>query len=567
MSRPFVAIVSHSEAFNAVAHARYDLFPVALRIRQSESQLAEAEIDVRRPDEGLSSLSGRRVLISMSEVLLFDGVLSAIPRGLVGDIVSIYAVAHPPKREHLEGQLAELADTLKASPHYDALFVPQGNEGEWSEILAGRTQVLTFSRIQGAPFLSDMTGGATHMNIRPLVGTVEYDAGPGVSKRFGIRLEARWKQLITQTLSDSGALWDFETMTPDGIIEDFPSRGTQVGDGFTVVESRAERKTRFGKPKTRTLEIEVGTDASELDPAFIEESQQKITMDIHELDLGLSLRYRTDVERTERAEFSVPVAIQPGAALQEEEWEELTLRDLTQGDSSRPWQPNYDYAVGDQVIDGIHVYRARVAHTSGRDRDAGNWIQQGEARYLSSRRISSFFKSDRGQAAIRHALRRVVARATAAARTVSVSFEAPMPRRPWKVTPDMTVGMTSDKLPGGAARGRLVEYELAWENGRRSFSGRIACTPGLGISGEAPVAGTVQGDTPTARGRMSIAVEMGADEQEERVNSMASGGLGGMEIPETIIRIRTTPVSSSHFEQEVSVPISGTITFEEQVGT
>lgn len=569
MTRPYVALVSDTAAFDPDTHSRWDLFPNSLTIRQSESQLAEVEMDVPQFTGDVSALSNRRILVSAKGILLSDGILSVVPRGLVGQALTLTAVGRPPHQETLDQQLAELADQTKIAPYYDPLFVPQGQENEWSEILAGRTEVLTYSRIQGAPSLSPMTSGASHLDVYPMAGSVEYEEGPGVAKRYGVRLEAKWKQLVSHELYDLGVFRGLETMTPEGIVSDFPKVGAQIGDGFTVVRSTARVATQFGKPKQRIavfIEAPVGQD--ELDPAFIEEGTQEAFIDTYEMELELGVRYRTDVERNERAEFSVPVEIQPGAVLKKEEWEDLSLRDLTQADSAKPWQPNFQYEVGDEVVDGKYVYRARIAHLSGNDRTPGNWVQVGESEYLTSRRIASFFKSARGNRALRHAMLRVIARATAAARTVSVSFETKMPRRPWQITPNMTVGMSSPKLPGGFARGRLVEYALTWDRGRRSFSGRLACTPGLGAGGQQPSVGEAQGKVPTVRGRMAIAIEMAGEDQENRILEMTNGGASiPDEIPETVIRITTKPASSTRFEQEVSVPISGTIAFEEQART
>lgn len=559
MSFPFVALVEDDTVFNPQTHARWDLYPLSLSIRQSESQLADLELVVRRPVGGLSAIANRRVIVSMSGKLLFDGVLSMMPQGIIGEDVTLKAVAKPIKQEDLDRQLAVLADLLKTAPHWEPLCVPAGKENDWAELLAARTQVLNYSRNRGAPFMTNALGGTAVIRVYPFDGSVSYESEPGVAQIYGVRLEAKWKQIVLQTITDNGAFRDFRTMTPDGIIEGFPKVGTPIGDGFNVIESRARMNIRRGKPIIeKSVAVLVPVDADELDPAFIEEGEQILKGDVVKLDARLRVRYIDQIPRTEHVEISTPALVQKPALLQSEDWEDLPLRDLTEVAQAQPWQPNTFYPTGYFVAEADKIYSARVDHTSGDERELGNWVQIGDSRYVTSRAIATFFKTDRGATVLEHALLRMKARATMDARQVKVSFEAAMPAKPWEVSFN-TYSMTSERLPGGFAKGRLVEYALTWNNGERLFSGKIACVPGTNSNIEAPAVGPVTGLVPVARGRMSVDVEMAADEQERELLS------GAVLILPTVVRIKTTPVPSSGFEQTLNVPISRPFSFPQDV--
>lgn len=561
MSRPFVALVSNTAVFNPDVHARYDLYPQRLALRQAESQRAEIEIDVMLPAGGLQALTNRRVLVSQGGVLLFDGILDPVPVGIQGQSVTITAIARPPGETAGDDQLAAFGETLKVAPFWDPLFVPQGRENDYAELLAARTEVLTFDRVQGAPSLSPMLGGRDNMSIRPFVGTLKPEKGTGVARKYGLRLEAKWKQLVSERHDHRGALDNLATFTPSGIVADFPKAGTTIGDGFTVVESRAEVRQRFRRDIIeRTAEVDVAVDAAEeLDPAFLGQGTQKYKLDAVEMDMDLRLEYRGEVERTERLEIDLPVSIDAHHYSVNEEIETITLRDLTQGDEVDHWQPDTNYEEGDERIDGAYIYRARIDHFSGSARTPGNWILVGESRYVASRRISSFFRSERGQLALQHAARRILARAYAAGRCVKASFETTMPRRPWMVTPNMRINIRADQH---SASGRLVEYELVWADGGRTFAGTIAYAPIVDHADlpPSPKIGLIEGNIPSASGRVVVEVQNAAAEQETKI----TGNNKTLTLPETIIKITTAPASATSFEQDMTVKTEGGIGFTEE---
>ncbi|MFC3088532.1 hypothetical protein [Tabrizicola soli] len=565
MSQRYLAIVGDTEAWNPAVHQRHDLGPFDVTFNHRESELATARITVTNPQASLSSLDGRRVLISTKGRLLFDGILTGVPRGLVDQKLTLEAVSRPADPAVLDAQLAVLAEGAKVAPYWDPLFIPDGRDDDWAELLAGRSEVLAHSRIQGVPSLCDALGGATNMEIQPLNGSVSYSLESNVATKYGVKLTAKWKQLAAMRFDDGGQFWNLSSMTPDGLIESFPKEGSTLSDGFTVVRSTIEKAET---PEDGYAVVWAVTD-EELDPEWTFEGTQATTLMRYEIDAHIEVEYRWEVARTETATMSVQSRAQAGVIGQSEEWEEMELRDLVERDRRAPWSPNTTYEVDDEVVDGRNAYRCRTEHISGRTRTAAEWSLLGPSSYIATRQYVSFFKSARGRAAVEHALERMKARARLAARSVRISFEAPMPARPWLVTHDMTISLESPKLPGGFATGRLVEYSLSWANGRASFSGTIACAAGLGDIA-APTIGTAEGSTPESIGRMDVFVDNDGRAQLEWFEENVPEGSvteGSLDVPETVIQIHTYPAAATSFEQAVSFPIYGAIGIPTQVQT
>ncbi|MDR5654884.1 hypothetical protein [Ruixingdingia sedimenti] len=581
MSVPYVAIVSPTEEWNPAVHQRRDLLPLSLEIEGRDSSVPTATLSVQNPNLAPSELSDKRILISDRGRLIFDGILEPAPIGLVDDVITLLANARPPVEEDLKAAMNALATPLKVSPYWEPLCVPQGQEEEWSEILAARASVVAHSRIQGAPSVVDALTGSTVLTVKPRKGRVRYQEGEKIAGTYGVKLKAAWKELVTQPIElnikseDSSGIFDrLETYTWEGIVENFPKAGDTLGDGFSVLRSECEldvEDDRADPPVIVPVEEFVASfvpGEAELDPFIKKLGTQKVKFQCAAIRARLNLEYRWEAERTETAEFKFPIVAQPGATNAEENIEELSLRPLTDGTGARSWQPNTAYEVGDEIADGRFIYRCRVDHTSGATRTGAEWVFVGETNYLAARRISSFFRSARGAAVLAHALERAKTRARFAARKVRVSFEAAMPK-PWHVTEDMRIaldaGPAPNRLPGGYATGRLVEYRLTWDRGERLFSGVIACCVGTGVLSE-PTLGAVTGSAPGASGRVEVVVENDREAQREALENAQTVVEGEPsfnleQLPETIIRITTTPAAATSFESDISVPISGSLGF------
>lgn len=585
MSTPFIALVEPTETWNPAIHQRRDLLPLTLDIVGQDFSTPTATMTVQNPNLAASELSNKRILISDRGRLIFDGVLEAAPIGLVDDVITLLANARPPVEEDLLAAMNALATPLKVAPYWEPLCVPQGQEDDWSEILAARAAVVAHSRIQGAPSVCDALTGSTVLTMKPRKGSTKYGEVEKIPGVYGAKLKAAWKELITQPFElairseDSDSVFDrLETYTWEGIVQDFPKVGESLGDGFYITGSECVLDVEDPRAETPVIVPVEEFVASfvpgeaELDPFIKLRGTQKVKFECAAIKAKLNIEYRWEAERNETAEFKFPIFAQPGAMNADENIEELSLRPLTDGTNVPSWQPNTEYGVGNEIADGRFIYRCRVAHTSGANRTGGEWIFVGETNYLAARRVASFFRSSRGAAVLAHALERAKTRARFAARSMRVQFEAAMPK-PWHVTEDMRIvldaGPAPNRLPGGTATGRLVEYRLSWDRGERLFSGTIACCIGTGATDE-PTLGAITSRAPGASGRVEVVVENDRAAQRQALEAAQTVVEGEPafnleQMPETVIRISTTPAAATSFEQTVNVPISGMLGFPLQV--
>ncbi|OOY22487.1 hypothetical protein BMI91_19590 [Thioclava sediminum] len=550
----YLAIVDASDEFDASVHSRNDLTAYNLEISQAESELALMTLDIDNPRTSLSGIVGERVLASESGVLLFDGVVSSVPRGSVAETLSIEVTG---KRGEVDQQIAAVIESLKVAPGYDPLFIPDGSEDDPAEVLAGYSKVLAYSRTGGGVAAVDALSGASNLQLMPLDGSLQYDRSD-VAKTFGVSLGVRWKQLISTSFRDDGWFSGLSTMTPEAFASDFPKEGGTIGDGFRITHAVCkEQLDGFGRQQREKLEREIDVPDDELDPAWIAAGKIPQRAELAPMLAELGISYSAELNRSETCAFSVEAGIQSGAVGSDAEVESIDLRDITDLPSAVLWQPFTDYLADDLVIDGSHTYKARADHTSGATRDAENWILVGETSYLASRRQSSFFLADRGQAAIAHAVERIRARARIASRCIRVSFEAKMPK-PAMVTDDCTVTLTHPRIPGGTVTGRLVQYSLKWsgDDGSRIMSGTIAAAAGTGQADTASV--STAGNIPVASGaRVSVSVSGNGEEQRADFNA-------GTDIQSTTLTVQTTPAASTELELDLDVTVTGEVGIPKQ---
>lgn len=545
---PYIALVSDEETFDPETHSRLDIEAFSVEIPQSEEQIAIAKIEMRNPRAILSSLSDRRIFISERGHLIFDGRISLIPRGSVSKTISIEAVA---REDDLDDQISALVESLKVPPYWDPLFVASGSENDPSEILAGYSKVLAYSRTGGGVAAVDALGGATTLEIIPEEGSLDYERDL-VPAAYSLKISAAWKQALQQTFRDDSVLFGLKTMTPDEIASSLRWLGANMSEGFSVLESNATvRADAFGNQDVEELTQERDISEDELDPIFIEAGTWEARAQIATMDVALSVEYTGEVNRKESCTLIVSPGLQADADDGTTEEEQVNLRSLAAQATTQPWQPQTEYSEGDQVVDAGNVYGARVDHFSGNTRAAENWTLIGEASYIASRRAASFFRSGRGQEAIAHAMERLRARARFASRSVMVSFSAPMPN-PWLVTEDCQISLSHPRLPGGQVVGRLVEYTLSWKSdGTRMMSGRIAAAVGADEDDTAEF-DIDPGYAPSSSARVVFSVENDGEDQRTAFENQD-------EIRPTKIKVQTIPPAATDFDQEVSVSISGEI--------
>lgn len=502
----YFALVSEGEAFDPITHAREDLEVFSLTISHDEGEFARAEIEIQNPR---LALTDKRILISEDGTLVFDGYFTAVPRGALDETVDVEAVARP---KDADDRIAALVATLKTAPHYDSLFVPEDAQDDPAEVLAGWGRVLAWPRTTHAVEAVDILGdGGAALTVEPFVGTVDLDITDSVPTTASLNVSVQWNQILTKSF-DVGE-FPIETMTPDGVIDNWPKIGSELSSGFRVIRSEI-RAGQGGVMDAGPREVKASRAVSsdELDPAFEAEGAFDDKAEIVSLYGALTVQSRHELRRKETASLSLDADVQPVLNSSAEDVEEIALRDITQNPGHPAWSDQTDYLVGDIVIRGVSEYQARENHHSGRRFDEDRWNYLGEASYITSRSVSSFFNSTRGQEAAEHMKARLEARLRYLSRAVQVSCSCEMPDLAL-IGHHSLCTIQDPRIPGGSATGRVVSYSLQWSGGARTAGITIACAAGNGVG--ASVA--ISADTaPETEHLVSVSFDASnlADEQE-----------------------------------------------------
>ncbi len=541
----YFAVSDAPEPFDAETHSRQDLGNVLeLTIAQRESEYAIAEMRVQNPK---TALANRWLHISEDGKHLFHGELSPAPRGTVGAAYYLDAVARP---ADAETQKAALAESLKTAPGWDALFATP--QDDLSDVLAGHGLLPAWDRKALTVSTVDPIGTAPTLDVVPLRGSLDVQSDDTAPASASMTLTAEWRQLNTQVHDVGGRIGRFETLTHKGLVSGWPRAGQSLGGGYRVLESELVERERDREDLTSSYDLGVLA----FDPEWEAAGNDPAPAQKRVFEPRLVLEHQFEVRRTETATVTLEAGVQPVIRSDETESEEVKLNDITATSSASPWQPETNYQEGDQVVDGGRILQARRDHFSGDRLNASDWQAIGETSYISSRRVGSFFKTERGQAALAHAAERLKARLRFAARSVLVSCETGMPD-PDALTHDTVATVSDPSLVGGSVTGRVVDYALTWANGRRSATLTVACAAGTGGTGE-PTLGEPTGAVPTARSRVDVSLEAPFSVQEPAYAA-------GDPVPETVLRVEPGPAPAADFEQSVEVPVTGTLAIPQQV--
>lgn len=510
----YCAFVSNTATFNPAVHSREDMEVYKAELSGEEGDAAELRLEVLNTR---AAFPGRRLFFSRDGVLLFTGhVVSAI--GQVGETITVQAVGKPADAGAAQ---AALCESLKVAPFYDELSLPEGARDDIAEVLSGHSKVLDWDRLTNACAAIDLFLSST-----PAVEITPYQDSLGVSfteppEGVNVSCVARWSQVVDNS-EDLGRHVDgLTTMTAENLVQSWPKKGDQIGDGLFVLDSYLrERTDAAGMPVRERHEVPRLKQAGDfaLDPSVEDAEVEYEKSFVSTMEARLKVAHRFEVRRTETASFSLSLPIQADIITGPTEQLDIPIQELKPGvDLTPDWQPDTDYAVGALVEYNGSAWIAAFPHRS-QDRFSTLWWRRTglPARY-DIRRLQSFFSSPRGQEFRLHMLERAKDRLRRAGRCVRVSCDAPMPADPNAIHTGARARIYSPALVGGSAVGKIVGYTMTWENGDENLSLEIACAPGLGEA-DALTIGLAPGGlvlTP-ALGRVDVTIENRGEDQLQK---------------------------------------------------
>ena len=274
----------------------------------------------------------------------------------------------------------------------------------------------------------------------------------------------------------------------------------------------------------------------------------------------LDVEHAYELRRVETMTATVPLVLQDGVKYQDPEDLVINLQELTQKQPAPFWENATEYEVGDEVIYNGAVYRCLQDHISDDDAAVtslwqigeftdfykpwsplsgylkGENVSYGGAVYkcsqdhgpmttfekdlwsktswvpnIQSRRVASFFATERGQSLAEHMLERARARARRASRYVELTCDCECPDLSL-LGPDTAATINDPALPGGSATGKITEYEVTWSDGACVATITIACAPGTGAD-DTLALGSLSRSTPDSQGEIKVEVKNPGDFQ------------------------------------------------------
>jgi hypothetical protein len=187
--------------------------------------------------------------------------------------------------------------------------------------------------------------------------------------------------------------------------------------------------------------------------------------------------------RRETLTFTLPHSVQtlsPGPG--KHKTLEFTLHNIYHDPNAYPWRHEAYYHMDSKVIVKDLIYECVVDHSSSMsfDKDSENWrFLRTFAAPLESPERTSFFLTERGQAAAEHAMERAKVDLAKSARALEVTFEGP-----WEalkdITTDMSLIVADPRLPGERIKGKVTKWIFIarGETGERFVRITLLCAIG-----------------------------------------------------------------------------------------
>ncbi|TGQ95424.1 hypothetical protein EN851_07860 [Mesorhizobium sp. M8A.F.Ca.ET.208.01.1.1] len=449
----FFAWVDETETTFGLEHQVEDEEIVSISLTHKEGAFASLDITVKNPRTGLLA-PGRKQWAWLSwqdennptagVVPLLFGRLVGVPQAVQGNAVTLNLLARPSDYDALKRALAE---TMKVAPNWDPMFFNADSRDDPDTVLEGYTKAWHIGRADLGVTASDILDGEDGLiefGDAFIRESLSIDPGEPPLTSIKVSAEINWAQAATGTVdftrqlvtafttAGSGNGYAIQSLTGDGLMQDFPQRDDRLGGGWTFGDCTITRTDGFVVPQdyhqivmtNGTGQFPVWT----MKPVFV-------------------VDYDVSRKRQETVSFTLVADCQ--AILTDPEGQEVTEVKVS-GDADEPVdEATTDFPDGAPPIVDV---RKRAYLTTERGRRSIDFLV-----CLGRRKI----------------LER--------SRAVQISFSAPL-------TADLAETLScrcnahivDPRIPGGAATGKIVGYAITASNGSPIASVTIGCTVGKG---------------------------------------------------------------------------------------
>lgn len=466
MATFYFAWVSAGSTSFQHSYARNDEEVVSVEITHSEGELASLAIVLRNPRVGLlhpsrnvwAWLSYETESDSGGPTPLFFGRLIAVPDELQDDAVTLTFLARP---ADYEDRKLIVAEALKVPPYYDPVWLTEEQRASSDGVLEGRPVAWHIDRVTHEVTVSSILAGedgtiAFDPDSEILYDSVSISHGPPPVRTVRVDASVFWTQAavgdVDLTLNICAAFADAGTtssamvssFTYQGLEEDWPKDGDDIGGPWTVKTSFVERGMGKWVNDPETIEIPFFDDFS-----LIVAAEDTVTgfFALGTLKPTFIVQYEVERTFTERVTFDLVADTQ------------AVVSDA-----------------GDDEIIALTLSSADIAEPIDSDGSAGSGdTPMGDVRWRS------YIKTDRGLRSVENLIARARAVALARSRAVKIEFDIPFDSG-LSLSCRKSATVADPRIPGETATGKITSYSLIadGDTGERICRVVMECCVGAG---------------------------------------------------------------------------------------
>ncbi|MBX9621072.1 MAG: hypothetical protein K2X28_03435 [Alphaproteobacteria bacterium] len=411
----------------------------------------------------------------------FKGLLMGAPSKIEGDFARIKLIS---KLCNFMESLENLQRESRTAPYWDPLWINPDKQNDFQEIQEVRTASLYCDRKTGCLSWSDWFEGSETLDLEDNIFEdsllVKVKRQP--LEACTVKVHVNWIQQergvsnLASSLRKAFPHSRISTYTKNSLIQKWPEPGRRLGkSGVWVIKSDLKPyypKLPFLPRFSRAITI--GED---------EETRISYRLERFWFKPILWVGWTYQQRRRETLTFTLPHSVQtlsPGPG--RHKTLEFTLHNIYPDPNAYPWRHESYYHIDAKVIVKDLIYECVVDHFSSMrfNKDSEHWrFLRTFAAPLESPERSSFFLTERGQAAAEHAMERAKVELAKSARALEVTFEGP-----WEALKDITTNMSltlaDSRLPGERIKGKVTKWTFIahGETGERFVRITLLCAIG-----------------------------------------------------------------------------------------
>jgi hypothetical protein len=478
----YFAWVNEGETFDPALHNRQDEDIYSFSINQKEGDFATADIVVKNPRVGLLAPGRKKwgylswdaaVLPDAPDIQpLYKGRLLGVPDNIFDTYVTLKFQARP---SDFVTRKKTLANTMRNLPWWDPLLIAPTAWDDDDTVLEARSELWHIDRVTHTVTSSNV--------IVPEDGTIEFLVSEAFYDSISVSLQTPplhnvtvictipWDQTdsgvvdLTGTISNAFGVSLGEmiaSFTFKGLSDSWPKTGSAIGEGWVVNTGFLEDQSFLSKTE---IKIPDYFDQAQI-PGPIPAGSIMFQPKISGKNWGGvdGAGFDTNVELVIAAEgWGIPnLTVNYAASRQQSEVVTFTLRTDTQEIAT--------------LTDDNESLEIQLSANKASDVTFDGSIP------LFDNRGRSYARTARGQQTVQHCL--LVARANLIirSRAVQTSFQTTF-RRGWQVSLRKGALVHDNRIPGGTAEGKIVEYTLALDGATGSALATIIIGSAVGRGG------------------------------------------------------------------------------------